>query len=131
MQIQSSYITLRGVRMHARHGVLPQETVVGADFIVDVRVGYNVERAIVTDDVRDTLSYADIYDIVKREMARPSRLVEHVAGRMGEALLKAFPAIVSVDLSVTKVNPPMGACCDGAGVEIHLINDGCSQSSYK
>ena len=45
------------------------------------------------------------------------------AGRIADALLLAFPAIISVDLSVTKVNPPMGAHCLGAGVEIHLINN--------
>ena len=95
----------------------------GADFIVSLRLGYNIERAMITDDVRDTLSYADVYEVVKREMAVPSKLLEHVAGRIADALLLAFPAITSVDLSVTKVNPPMGAHCLGASVEIHLINN--------
>ncbi len=123
MVIESSYVSLRELRFHARHGVSPQETVVGADFIVSLRLGYNIERAMITDDVRDTLSYADVYEVVKREMAVPSKLLEHVAGRIADALLLAFPAIISVDLSVTKVNPPMGAHCLGAGVEIHLINN--------
>lgn len=123
MILESSYVCLRDLRFHACHGVSPQETVVGADFIVDLRLGYDIARAMVTDDVRDTLSYADAYEVVKREMSVPSRLLEHVAGRIAEALVAAFPAITSVDLSLTKVNPPMGACCLGAGVEIHLINN--------
>ncbi len=118
-----SFIFLRDVRLRAFHGVDPQETAVGGDFVVNLRVGYDFSRAMATDDVGDTLSYADLYDIVKREMGVPSKLLEHVAGRIAAAVVEYCPAIRSVDLTVTKVNPPMGADCGGAGVEIHLIND--------
>lgn len=123
MEIESGYVILRDVRIHACHGVAPQEAVVGSDFIIDLRIGYDLGRAMQTDDVVDTISYADVFEVVKREMSVPSRLVEHVAGRIGDALFAAFPGILSVDLRVTKVNPPMGACCLGAGVEVHLINN--------
>lgn len=123
MKLQSGYIYLRGVRFHAFHGVMPQERAVGADFVVDLRIGYDVSRAMRSDEVEDTLNYAEVYAVVKREMAQPSQLLEHVAGRIAEALAAAFPAIRSVDLAVTKQNPPMGADSKGAGVEIHLIND--------
>lgn len=53
----------------------------------------------------------------------PSMLLEHVAGRIAKAIVGYSPDILSVDLTVTKVNPPIGADCNGAGVEIHLIND--------
>lgn len=123
LNIRRSYIYINEARIHARHGVMPQETAVGADFIVSLRAGYDISRAAMTDDVADTLSYADMLAIVNREMEIPSKLLEHVAGRIAKALLKAFPDITSIDLSITKVNPPMGAECRGAGVEIHLIND--------
>ena len=119
MILTSSYIFLRDLRFHARHGVAPQETAVGADFIVSLRLGYDVSRAMLTDDVAHTLSYADAYEVVRREMAQPSRLVEHVAGRIASALQAAFPALTSIDIVLTKVNPPMGADCLGAGVEAH------------
>lgn len=115
-----SFIFLRDVRLRAFHGVDPQETAVGGDFVVNLRVGYDFSRAMATDDVCDTLSYADLYDIVKREMGVPSKLLEHVAGRIAAAVVEYCPAIRSVDLTVTKVNPPMGADCGGAGVEIHF-----------
>lgn len=118
-----SFIFLRDVRLRAFHGVDPQETAVGGDFVVNLRVGYDFSRAMATDDVGDTLSYADLYDIVRREIGVPSKLLEHVAGRIAAAVVEYCPAIRSVDLTVTKVNPPMGADCGGAGVEIHLIND--------
>ena len=95
----------------------------GADFLVSVRVGVAFEKAMQTDDVEDTLNYAELYRLVEREMAIPSKLLEHVAGRIVKALEKDFPEITSIDLKLTKLNPPMGADCEGAGVEIHLIND--------
>ena len=76
-----------------------------------------------SDEVGDTLDYASLYDLVAREMQQPSKLLEHVAGRIAEAISKAFPQVTSIDLELTKLNPPMGADGEGAGVEIHLINE--------
>ena len=73
--------------------------------------------------VEDTLNYATVYEAVASEMMIPSNLLEHVAGRIGTHLLDMFPEIKDIDLSITKLNPPMGADCTGAGVEVHLIND--------
>lgn len=123
MRITTSYISLRNVRFHAFHGVIPQERRVGGDFLVNLRVGYPLEQAMQSDEVGDTLNYADLYAIVKAEMAVPSKLVEHVAGRIISAIEKQWPKVTSIDLELTKQNPPMGADCDGAGVEIHLINN--------
>ena len=95
----------------------------GADFLLDVRVGYPLTQAMQSDEVGDTLNYAALYDLVAREMQQPSKLLEHVAGRIAEAISLAFPQVTSIDLELTKLNPPMGADCEGASVEIHLIND--------
>lgn len=119
MRIASSYIYLSEMRVHAHHGVMPQETKVGADFIVNIRVGCDIARAMETDDVADTVSYADLCAIVKAEMDKPSKLVEHVAGRIAKAIFDAYGEITTIDLAITKRNPPMGADCDGAGVEVH------------
>ena len=123
MQAGSAYILLEELHFHAFHGVMPQEGRVGADFLVSVRVGIALEKAMQSDDVEDTLNYAELYQLVQREMAVPSRLLEHVAGRIVKAIGKDFPDVTSIDLKLTKLNPPMGADCAGASVEIHLIND--------
>lgn len=119
MKTLSSYIHLRDVRLHAYHGVMEQEQKVGNDYTVDVRVGYPIERAAKTDDVADTLNYAELYGVVKREMDVPSKLLEHVAGRIAKAIEQEFPAATSIDLTITKLNPPFGADCHGAGIELH------------
>lgn len=123
MKITSSYICLNEVHFHAYHGVMPQERKVGAEFLLSIRVGYDFSNAMHTDEVCDTLSYAEVYQLVKQEMKQPSALLEHVAGRIMNTLVEHFPTIKSIDLSLTKLNPPMGADCKGASVELHLIND--------
>ena len=122
MKLERSYITLKGLRFRAFHGVLPQERLTGGDFLVTVKVGYPLATAMASDDDADTLNYAALYDLVAQEMAKPSKLLEHVAGRIAKAIEKAFPQVSSIDLKVTKLNPPMGADCEGAEVEIKIGN---------
>lgn len=118
--LTESYIFINDIRLHACHGVLPQEQLTGNDYIVNIRLGYDVSKAIMTDNVEDTLNYAEVYDIVREEMDTPSKLIEHVAGRITNHLMKDFSQITSIVLNITKCNPPMGADCKGAGVEIHV-----------
>lgn len=113
-----SCILLNDVRLYAFHGVMVQEREVGGWFTVTLRVHYNITRAMETDCVDDTISYADLLDIVKQEMARPSQLLEHVAGRIAQAVAHRFPQATRIELKLLKLNPPMGADCAGAGVEL-------------
>lgn len=118
-----SSIFINNLRLYAFHGVLPQERVVGGDYSVDLRVHYNISRAIETDRLEDTISYADLCALIQREMAQPSALLEHVAGRMAQAIIHAYPQVEKIWIRITKQNPPMGADCDGAGVEIEIENE--------
>ena len=112
------YIFLNNVRFYAFHGVMPQEQKVSGEFLVDLRVGYPIDRAMETDEVADTLNYAELYALVKHEMEIPSRLLEYVAGRISRAIQVRFPQVSSINLKITKKNPPMGADCNGAGVQV-------------
>ena len=120
MKLTSSYIYLRQVRFHAFHGVMPQERQVGAEFLLSLKVGYPLGQAMQSDEIGDTLNYAALYDLLKREMAQPSNLLEHVTQRIATAVETTFPQVTSIDMEITKENPPIGADCEGASVEIHL-----------
>ena len=122
MKLESSYIYLDNVRFNAYHGVLEQERKTGGDFLVSLRVGFPIEKAMCSDDVSDTLNYAALYEMVKKEITVPSKLLENVAYRICKKMTEAYPEIESVELKITKKNPPMGADCDGAGVEMKIIN---------
>lgn len=121
-QAKSTKIFLRQLRFHAFHGVLDQERRVGNDYVINVVAECDFAHAMQTDELEDTVNYAEIYRVVKEEMAVPSKLLEHVAGRIGERLFNEFPSLQSLDISIMKVNPPFGADCEGAGVEVHLMN---------
>lgn len=120
MTIAASFITLKGLRFYAYHGVMEQERRVGGWFVVDIRVGLPLATAVASDEVTDTLNYAALYETVRREMEKPSKLLENVAGRIAAAVMKDFPVVEKIDISVTKENPPMGADLAGAGVELHI-----------
>ncbi len=120
MQISSTAIILRNIRLHAQHGVLDQERLTGDEFIVNLRVAGDFAKACRTDSVDDTVNYAELYEIVKTEMMKPSRLIENVAYRIGQAILDSNSLVESVDVEVVKSNPPMGADCGGASVVINI-----------
>ena len=120
LHITHSTIFVNDIQLHAYHGVMPQEQLTGNDYLVSVSAQYPIDKAIATDDVQHTLNYAMVYDILKEEMSISSKLVEPVAGRIAQHLMKQFADISAVRVRVTKLNPPMGAQCAGAGVEIEM-----------
>ena len=116
MKLEKSTIEINDVRLYAFHGVLEQERQVGGEYSVSICADYNIEQATQSDNVNDTLNYALLLDIIKREMAIPSNLLEHVAGRIGKEVFKDFPEAERVMVRITKVNPPLGVRCAGASV---------------
>lgn len=119
MKIDNSYIFLKEIRCYAYHGVAPQENLIGNEYVIDLKLKVDISQASQTDEVADTVSYADVHELIKAEMAVPSKLLEHVGGRMATKLFEAFPSIEEIELRLSKRNPPMGADIDTAGIEIH------------
>lgn len=111
-------IILNNVRIFGHHGVLPQEQVVGAYFTIDLRIETDFTHALETDELEGTISYADIYELLKQEMAINSKLLEHVGGRIVKALFSKYPNIYKITLRILKENPPMGAEIGEVGIEI-------------
>ena len=111
-------IIIEGVRLYAFHGVMEQERTIGAYFIIDAEVTTDFSAAMATDELSGTISYADIFETIKREMSVPSKLIEHVGGRIANAIIDGFANVSAVRLKILKENPPMGADCRGAGIEI-------------
>lgn len=86
--------------------------------MINLRLKVDIARAAETDDVTHTVSYADVYAVLKEEMDVPSKLLEHVVGRIAKRLFRVFPAVKGIELKLAKRNPPMGADVDAAGVEM-------------
>ena len=119
MKATDMYIRLEGMKFYAFHGVLPQENLVGANFYVDLKLKTDFTQAAETDELEGTVSYADIHTAVKEEMNIPSKLLEHVCQRIARRLFHDFPTVETIDIRLSKENPPMGACAESIGVEAH------------
>ena len=117
--LMKSEIILKDMHFFAYHGVLPQEAVVGNEFVVNLILEVDITSAMQTDDVADTVNYAEVYEVMKAEMQQRSNLLEHVAGRIAHRLLDDYPTITSVDILLEKLNPPMEANLHSAAV--HLV----------
>ena len=122
MTITQSSIQLHDLRFYAYHGVMEQERHVGGEYLVSLSVEADLSRPMVSDDVADTINYAALYEVVAREMDQPSKLLEHVAGRIAQRVLADFPLVDALSIRITKCNPPMGADSKGASVELRIEN---------
>lgn len=117
------YIHLKGLKLYAFHGVLPQENRVGAEYTINLRLKTDFSRAAQTDCLEGTINYAEVFEAVKQEMQISSQLLEHVAYRIANRLLHDFPAIEKVDVELYKQNPPMGADCEQVGISLSQSAD--------
>ena len=100
-------IHIGSMRFYAHHGVLTQEQTVRNYFTVEATLYTDFSQALVSDELSDTVNYAEVYKTIADEMARPSRLLEHVAGRIIAAIGRQFPQITGGILTVTKEKPPI------------------------
>ncbi len=113
-------VCLHTLRFYAHHGVLPQERTVGGNFTLDLTLTLSKAEGAVRHDLLDsTVSYAEVYTLVRQEMEKPSDLLEHAGGRILTTLFRHFDRVVGIDLRLRKDNPPIGA--DTAGCSVHLV----------
>jgi dihydroneopterin aldolase len=100
-------ILIEGIKLYAYHGCLPEEAKIGGHYTVDVWIEANLEQACKTDELHETIDYVIIYNLVKKEMAQRSKLIEHVGKRILNGIIDVFPTITFVQVKVIKLSPPM------------------------
>lgn len=113
-----SSITLERMHFYAHHGCFAEEQAIGTHFRLDVSYETDTSRAQLSDNIADTVSYLEVYQTIRREMMKPSHLLEHVGNRIVDALLADYPAIESVKVRVSKLAPPLGGELEAVTVEI-------------
>ena len=100
-------IGLSNIETHGHHGVFKEEQEKGNLFFTDVDVWFKSTKSVKTDDLEDTFNYQIIYDVVNGEMEKPSKLLEHLAGRIIRSLAKADKRIKKISVTIAKSNPPI------------------------
>ena len=111
-------ILVEGIKLYAYHGCMEEEALIGGNYIVDVTIEANLDKPSKTDKIGDTIDYVTVYEIVKKEMAIRSKLIEHAAKRILDKLKKKFPKSESVEVKVTKLHPPIPGEVDKVSVVV-------------
>jgi len=107
-----SKIHVNNAWFYSFHGCLHEESVIGAEYIVNVVVETNTDVAEKNDDLNNTVDYVDIYNAIKTEMDSPSKLLESVMNRIIASIKGISGNISFVDVSIKKLSPPIGGNVD-------------------
>lgn len=115
----SDTIFVKGLVLHAHHGVGDDEGRIGQQFVIDLTVDLDLAPAAHSDKLVDTISYADLIEVASRAFrARRFRLVEAAAGAVADALLAAFPRIGRLTVTIHKPHAPIAAVFADVGVTL-------------
>lgn len=114
-------ITLEGIRVFAYHGHLAEEGVLGGHFILNIQIELDTSLVEKTDNLNDTVDYVTIIEIVKKEMAIRSLMIEHAARRVVTAIL-GINKVKKVKVEIEKKSPPIDAKFDKISATIEGKN---------
>ena len=111
-------IGLEGMKFHSFHGYYAEEQSVGNQYSVDVWIETNLQLEKLDDVLENTINYEEIYQICKREMDSPKRLIETVAQQMCKQLRERFARAEHIKVRIKKMHPLLGGLVNAAVVEI-------------
>lgn len=111
-------IKVENIRVYAHHGCLKEETAIGSDYRVDLKVKADLQKSASSDKLQDTVDYVFLNKIVVEEMAKPSALLEHVAKRILDRIFVEDKLVSIVTVAVSKINPPIGGDVEMVTIEI-------------
>ena len=104
----SDQITVTGIKAFGYHGVLPHEAIEGQEFTVDLVVTLDLRAASLSDDLTQTINYADLAQIAHDNIVGERvQLIERLAGRIAEEISSAYSQITSVSVTVHKPHAPV------------------------
>ncbi len=112
-------IFVRGLALHARHGVNKEEQILGQRFILHLAVWLDFSLSCKTDNVEDTISYADIVSVAEKAFTSEwFYLLEKGADKISQALFMAFPRVQKVEITIEKPGAPIASVFDTVGVTL-------------
>ena len=101
-------VSVNNLRVHGYHGCLPEEALIGTEFIVNVWMTTDFSEAAQNDDLSKTIDYVGVSEIVFREMKIRSKLIEQVGQRIVDALWELSSDLKEIKVEVRKLSPPIG-----------------------
>jgi 7,8-dihydroneopterin aldolase/epimerase/oxygenase len=101
-------IKIENMEFYSFHGHFKEERIVGNKFLVDLIIETDMKLPAASDNLKDAVNYQRVYEIVKSQMEVKSHLLEHIAGRILDAIYAEMKGIEKITVKVSKMNPPMG-----------------------
>jgi dihydroneopterin aldolase len=111
-------IIIENMEFYSFHGHFKEERIVGNRFIVDLTIETDMKIPSESDNLIDAVNYQKLYEIVKQQMEKKSHLLEHIAGRIINAIYTEVSGINKATVKVSKMNPPMGGKIGAVSVVI-------------
>ena len=110
-------IFIKGVLIHARHGVMEHESEVGQRFVIDLELDTDLSASSRSDRLADTVSYSDVVETATAAFKDTNyRLLERAAGAVADAILATFARIRAVKVTVPQPHAPIAAIFEDVGV---------------
>ncbi len=111
-------IALEGLEFFSYHGFYDEEQKIGNKYSVDIIVTADFSEAARRDRLSATVNYEALYKITAGVMLRPARLLEHIAHSIIVEVRQEYPDVDTVEVSVSKFNPPIGGVCHRAKITL-------------
>lgn len=112
-------IKLNGMQFYGYHGVFPEENKLGQRFNVDIELFLPLDKAGLSDQLQDTVNYAEVYFRIKEIVEqRTYQLIEALAENIASELLHTYTSINEVTVRVIKPHPPFNVHFEGVTIEI-------------
>lgn len=112
-------IFINGIVLFARHGVHPEEAVLGQRFIFDLELRLDLRPAGRSDHLEQTVDYGAVMACLTRVTeTRRCRLLEALAEAIVQELFTDFPLVQAVRLRIHKPSAPVPGMFDSLGIEV-------------
>lgn len=111
-------ITLTGIRVFGRHGVLEHERDQGQEFVVDIVAWVDLSAAATSDALHQTVHYGEMAELAAGLVAGdPHQLIESVAGAVADRLLATWP-LTAAEVTLHKPAAPIPLIFDDVAVTV-------------
>ena len=105
-------IYLKNIKIYAYHGCMEEERKIGSDYLVNLIVHADLSLSCESDELKDTVDYVALLDIVKNQMKMRANLLENVADRVVNKIISKFPDVRKAVVKIAKLNPPINGDTD-------------------
>ena len=113
-------ISLEGMEFFAYHGCFNEEQIIGTKFIADLFLETETAAAERSDALSETVDYQAVYGLVAEEMKVNSKLLEHLARRIIDRIVKEYPQVKGCRIKISKMNPPVGGKMEKVSIDLTI-----------